>query len=704
MSYRFPAAISAQTEARDRDVSLAAPPSIDRDGNPLVDQRERLDWLRCAVQQGRAYLQQQRAWDNFDDAIDIIAGITRERIDPRLSNISVNLIKRDVREITEVLADIRHFYGCQTDNKQYDQQVEIQNKLSRAWAQGIGMDRYLKQSLQFASCLGNGYFRPYWNPNKYSKGRGDIDLDVYGGRDVLPIHLPRSHDLQAAHAVIVCHTMPLWEARYRWPQWADKLKPIIDSGWQGWGSAASSAWGSRIYQFFQGKAAMQDAREKERTPWPMVEVYYCYILDHSVNESGHDIAMGRPGSSWSYTVPSFNADAPESSYLYPMRRLMVGTADVILEDDTAHDWHGMAPAIKFSLDEWAWDFLGYSLVRDTARIQASLNNLRRGVNDNINIVLQPGYTYDKNVVSPTDAATFNPRIPGSRMMADHRAGIDPIKFPVPRGTYDIPQFTPQYIQYLEQLQHYVTGVADVRSMSQAAQLPASDTIEKLLEMAGPLVRGMSRSIEFPMTQLGQMNVANFLQYYSLNRRIGMLGEDGITREDFDYDPGTMIPDGEEPRAVRGRRHVENFWYQITPGSLHTIRQTSTKLLYMQLSQRFPGLIDPETLLTVMDVPNAGRVEGSTVLEKAENWAKRQRDIGLETQALQMLVQIIMTSAAQGATPGGQLSALIQQLGPALQGLANSGQPSTVEGRPPVYNKPPEIQTKGDGRQIVSTSG
>ena len=183
----------------------------------------------------------------------------------------------------------------------------------------------------------------------------------------------------------------------------------------------------------------------------------------------------------------------------------------------------------------------------------------------------------------------------------------------------------------------------------------------------------------------------------------MLGADGQTNEDFDYDPGSMVPAGEGPRAVRGRSFISNFFYQITPGSLHQLRQSTTKLMYLQLIQRGQP-IDPETFMNVMDVPNWGRVEGSTVKDKWLNWQKTQRDLGLETQALQMLVQLMMTQMAQGGTPEGQMANLIQQLGPALQGLANAGgPPKQPEGRPNTFAKSPTLEVKGDGRSTIATS-
>jgi hypothetical protein len=194
----------------------------------------------------------------------------------------------------------------------------------------------------------------------------------------------------------------------------------------------------------------------------------------------------------------------------------------------------------------------------------------------------------------------------------------------------------------------------------------------------------------------------------MKRRINMLGMDGVTKEDFDADMGTMVPAGEGSRMTRARVFLNNFFYQVTPGSLHTIKQSTTKLLYMQLAQR--GLpIDPETLMSSFDVPNWGKLEGNTVLEKWINFQKIARDLGLQTAAMQGMLQLLLAQAAQSQTPEGQMQGAMAGVGQALAGLGQqingngAGQPAQPEGRPATFNKMPNLEVKGDGRSVISTS-
>ena len=107
------------------------------------------------------------------------------------------------------------------------------------------------------------------------------------------------------------------------------------------------------------------------------------------------------------------------------------------------------------------------------------------------------------------------------------------------------------------------------------------------------------------------------------RRLTVLGATGITNEDFDFDPGSLVPDfvdpedfsdeglvkaeslarGPMPRYERAKEFLRQFSFHIAPGSLLAASEIQRKLLYLQLSRA--GLIDVWTLLDVLGVPNAG---------------------------------------------------------------------------------------------------
>jgi len=109
---------------------------------------------------------------------------------------------------------------------------------------------------------------------------------------------------------------------------------------------------------------------------------------------------------------------------------------------------------------------------------------------------------------------------------------------------------------------------------------------------------------------------------TMSQRMTIMGADGITPEDYDYDPGNLIPAyvhaedfedgvltraalarGPLPRYKRSKEFIRQFSFQIAPGSLLAASEVQRKLLYLQLSRA--GLIDHWTLMEVLGIPNVG---------------------------------------------------------------------------------------------------
>ena len=168
----------------------------------------------------------------------------------------------------------------------------------------------------------------------------------------------------------------------------------------------------------------------------------------------------------------------------------------------------------------------------------------------------------------------------------------------------------------------------------ASQLPARRHVGEVVRDGWPAgFSGMSRSIEVPMTQIGTMNISNFTQYYSMNRRIHMLGEDGVTKEDFDLDVGTMIRRRTASRMSRARVFLGNFFITITPGVVCTsIRQSTTKLLYMQLIATWHADRSRRRCSRCSMYRMLAKIEGVTVIEKWITWQKTIRALGLRRLA------------------------------------------------------------------------
>lgn len=691
-------------------------------------EKEKLGCLQEYVREGETYLQGQRAYSDIDRAIDVING--NEDDEKRLDNLSrvrVNRLKRQIREVVATLSNMRPLWGYKSDNSLFEHQTEILNKLILSWWHNSFADRAIRSALQYAAVQGTGYLSPVWERDFWTAGRGDVALHAYGPKDVLPVQLGRDHDLQRAYAVIIRTEVPLNLARKMYPLQRDKINPDR-------GAPLDMKKGLKKVQKYVSPALVYASgkdKHMEETPFPMVDVYNMYVLDTSYNDSGMDVLMGDAGTNWSYLVPYVGKEVqtgmidnngapvihrvtPEEAMYYPRRRLVVATNYGVLYDGPSPWWHGKVPLIQFRVDDWPWDYLGYSLIHDGESIQESNNQLFRSIDDAANLRLRPPKIYDKSLVSQSAINLFDTRQPNSALGVDMSMG-EPVKFLSEKGQYDVPNWIIEHIQMQEERMSDLMGVKDLTALAKARQTPSSDSIEKLLEMAGPLITDMSRNMDRSMRELGDMFKAYVFQFYTAPRRVQILGKDGVTEEDFYYRPGTLIPPalpGEDPLNPKSREqdraywHMNNFLFHVTPNSLHQITQMTKKMLYLQLwrDQRFP--ISPQTVAEALDIPNWGTLEGNTELDKYITYMRMSNELQTQLMQRQQMAQLQMQMMAQGIAGGGQDpgTAGLMGLSAGLQAgqMAGGGQPN--EGRPPTASVPPHMEQKDDGtRQTVAES-
>jgi hypothetical protein len=237
----------------------------------------------------------------------------------------------------------------------------------------------------------------------------------------------------------------------------------------------------------------------------------------------------------------------------------------------------------------------------------------------------------------------------------------------------------------------VMGVNDLTAIAKARQIPSSDSIEKIMEMAGPVATDRSRNMERSLRDLGEMNKALFFQFFTTARKLQVLGSDGLTQEDYDYDPGNMIPShlpGEPPDMPskyslieRAKWHKDNFVFSVVPNSLHEMTQTTRKLIMIQLWRSgFP--IDPWTVAESMDLDYGPPPQGTvTVMEKYVAWKR------MEMEFMQEMAQA--QGSPQGAPQGGRPNGGLQQ--------------TAQRGRPPSGVGAPRLQTKDAGTRTTITN-
>lgn len=670
-----------------------------------VSEDRRLGWVNEACQEGQAWLKSQRGFSDFRKALDTISGRDTNAYSPAAyrSRLNTNRLKRNLREVIGTLARLKPFWGYHSDNDAYSKQAEMMNKVTRALYLENFFDISIKDALKFAAATGRGWVWPVYTRNMAGTGQGSIKLKTYGSPCVLPVQLPGSGNWQDAYAVTVLDEMPVFMAHGMWPQFQHKLRPSSSRYWyssDGVRIAAQGNMATNLVQRIFGRgprAANSDAMADLLVP-----IRYCWILDLSVNSTDAEIAMGEPGSTWAYKVPFIGQDIPigtdpksgsvtyrkadaNDARLYPYRRLIISSDTCITYDGPAFDWHGMLPLSSFALDSWPWEPLGFSLVHEGYEINEAIKEIERGNMDKIRAQLRPSLAYDTNAVSMGEAKAYDPFQPDSRVGFDGSA-IEGQPFQ-PTLAPEALKVTPESMAMIDHLTSAMDSqlaLADIMTLTKMRAVGSMDELEKVVEANGPIVEEMSRSMEPPMRDVGNMVKYLVLQYLTTSRVMQYVGADGIAPEVFDFQPDSIVPshlkgenvDDPSPtsKIQRARTFADNLRFFILPNSLHEITQTVMKLGLIQL--RKAGIaIDSQTIAEAWSIPNFGSIPGSTVRERFK--AEKEEELVFAAR-----MQAIGESLGLGGPPG-----------------AGGKQ---QEGRPPSGQASPALKQKDGGTRSTIT--
>jgi hypothetical protein len=690
-----------------KDRSYLCPKPFNEEGDIGYTYDELFSWTRDIITDGRAYLRLQPAYPFIQDGLDLVNGEMMKNSNVQtLSSVRTETTVRAAKELIAAQTNIRIIPAFKSEIGEFAGQTSILNKGFMAWQGMTFADRKLRKAWQYAVAAGTGYIGIRYDPNYYYKGKGDIVLDSYGPLDVLPVGMGRQHDIQKAYAVALRVETPVHEAWRLFPDYVDQLRPHKTSvDGKGTVIAQSVKFATAILKRFgQGRKY-----ENEPATWEMLDVYYIYIDDDSVNDTGHPIQMkgpdGQYGTSWSYEVPYIGQEIPtgkangsvtyrkasrEDCLLYPNRRLVLCTDEIVLNPDPENQsspyWHAKVPLDQFRADDWAWNFLGFPVTRYGVSLEKAGVELWRGAIDAMNCRLSPSRAYDRNNTSAALAAALNTRIPNQYVGLDLGLLGDNAR-PKPLLDYQWYEFPNHYVQVLSQIIPQIIkeqmGVADATALAKARQLPSGDSVEKLMEMMGPLIKDQSRNMEESIRGVGEKWKSNFFQFITAARRLSIMGYEGLSDEDYDYDPGTLIPDNlkaeekDGPHLAvrqfeRARWHKDNFSFSVTPYSLHELNSMTRKLFYLQLQKvGFP--IDWWTLAELFDIKNFGPPPKFPDPITGE---LREATTVMERFAVQMEIKAREAQAMGGA----------QQ-----------------KGRPPSGQQPPTLEQKGGVNSTVRES-
>jgi len=683
-----------------------------------VSEREKglLGWLRLKYAAGMRSIQKERAYEQCPAAINYIDGKQVHFNGKALSKITDNRIRKLALETAAVMTDVRPIWNYETMADIYQKQADTLNKLARAWWRGQRTDRRLVSILLFGLAGGSGYGLLTWNA-KLAGGQGDFELIPFDPRDVIPVDPVYSDSIQDWRGVILRQRFPLETVKRMFPSKAGMLEGKETT----WGPIGMKESGntpslvSPLWDLLEGKKNMQEP--------PAVDIMRAYLKDDSLNLSEKPVTLGE--GEWAYTVYPMGANMPngqvatkEDARLYPRGRLIIFTPETILKDIPNPHWHGMFPVVRFTLDPLPWSLLGASVVGDLIPLQDSLNEALRGADDGLAQSVRRAVAADKRAMPKSALDALDTRKPGLKLNYNPAAG-EPFKLldgPAP-AVFSIFK---EHIQFLKAELEDTGGLAGVTQLAQMGQMPSSDTLERYMEALSPILRLRARSMEIALTELAEMLKIGFFQWYTAPRRIELLGKDGLTREDFDFDPGSMVPAGNPDegsstsRMARALEHHKLFSFQVAPNSWLNVSHAQQKMFYLQLFRA--QMLDPWTIWDQFDVNDAGPMPAETVPERIAAARKLglmqgpppemvQMQLQLQMLQLQQQLQMVMNPPPPPGGPGGPPP-------PGPQGSEGGGPPSGPKvpgpqsqgGRPPSGQVPPHFETRDMGtRPIVAES-
>jgi hypothetical protein len=566
-------------------------------------------WLKEWVQEGDLINRSDPSYENIARAQQYIVGeqlSTEQRRLKYLPQITINETRKAMQAHVSAITDLKPVVGWRT-NPEYRVQADLLNQyLLAEWITTM-MDIDLGDCVKYALAGGTGDLVVDWDP--HAPLGGAHQLSARDARDTLPLRPSASRSIQSWEGVCLReeHTVNVMRGMY--PSKAQLFKASTDTslgtiiGRFRTGLARLISPADPLDSIGSGTAATARRRNKGT-----LVLYRAYFKDRTRNLTGKPFTLGTPGSNWCYTVQP-------NEPLYPRGRLVVATDDAIVYDGPNTYWHGLFPICRLKLWSVPWQFLGIPLFNDLLPIQDGLNDTMHDIRLAIRQWVDPDITYNRNAVSEATMKIMDPRRPGKRVKTMPGFG-EPWRKEDGPNTQVIAQAITLW-EKLTQKFSDLAGTANLQALLQLRQMPSADTIEKYYEALTPEIRSEARMVEAFLRDLSEILKVNYFQFLSTAKRVQILGGGGVTLNDFDFDPGQLVPalkpgdEGYTPeldatntsRDQRAQFFHKQFIFVVAPNSVLAIDATERKMMRFQLARM--GYYDFWSLHETLETPNIG---------------------------------------------------------------------------------------------------
>jgi hypothetical protein len=658
-------------------------------------------WAMQQVDDGREFFEKSPGYEQLEESVRLLSGAPDAKLqakqkDGKYSKLYTSRLKRNLREQIASLSDIRFVPGFKSDNTDFQKQESTLNKYAAFWYVDRFIDISIKKGVQWMGITPCAWLEIKYHQIPGERGKSEIEVDGLSAFDVVMSGVPDNGDHQRAYAVTIIKDMPIYLAHATWPEHQRQLKPDRETP-KGWFEKMRDKTRAIIADIFTIPSNIPSTAKN-----PTVRLYYQYVLDLSVNSSGKEVRMGyvkrmrkvvengvpidrevEIETPWAYKVPfvgqmipagydaggtmTYRVAQEEDCRLFPGRRLIVfNELKDRIYDGPMWDWHGKVPLVKLCADPWP--FGDFSMVHDTAPIQVTINELERMAHQTARNRYNPSMLYNYRAVDRNKAKVFRTDVTGQRLGYNGAEGTgDNIMRPaLPKEFYGIEEWYMKFLDtYLPQNMDYQMGVRQIQGLSQMKATIKDDSLSSALENSGPIVKSIARDMERAMRDLAEMFKFLVIQYKRTPALLAVLGVDGVSAENFDYQPGNLIPshlpgeNKDKPSIYTDRERAkwlaDHIPFFVAPNTLHEIVQMSQKMIYLQLwrsPQPFP--IDPWTIAEVLRLGNFGPMpEGANnMLERWTKWQEIQLRIKMKMAAEAKILARELGLDDQGMDGGG----------------------------------------------------
>ena len=244
--------------------------------------------------------------------------------------------------------------------------------------------------------------------------------------------------------------------------------------------------------------------------------------------------------------------------------------------------------------------------------QDILNQIMAGVIQCVKKAVNPALMASKSAIHPEAMRAIDSSKPNLKITFSQNAGTPPVWQAPP----NVPAYVLQTYGMVMQSMKQASGAAAMDSAMKNKQTPGSDTLDRITFSKNTPVRMMGRNIEGFTDDIGGMWAANALQFYDAAQRMELLGDQGLTKEDTEDIPGSLIPEG-----INSESFVRRFRFKCDKGTLLNVQRQDKIQVGFALRKNHD--LSRKGLFTLLDW-NINQEENDAELAKeAEAMAKAQ---------------------------------------------------------------------------------